>query len=194
MYRMFLRAAGLLVLCFAGMAQAAPAIGEPSPVDLLGTTPEGERILISEHRGKVLVVSFWASWCGYCRKQFPLLDHVQVEAGREQLRVVVVNFKEPASDYRRIRRTLRKASVTWTHDRDGTLSDIFGVQGVPYMLIFDKAGRLAAVRSGYSEESAANTIGILNQLMEQPDPGPAQVSVDPADGETVSSAETPDQA
>src|SRR5690606_22387249 len=76
-HRTFREAAALLVLCFAGLVQAAPTVGEPSPVDLLGTTPDGEQIRISEHRGKVLVVSFWASWCGYCRKPFPLLDHVQ---------------------------------------------------------------------------------------------------------------------
>ena len=175
-HRTFREAAALLVLCFAGLVQAAPTVGEPSPVDLLGTTPDGEQIRISEHRGKVLVVSFWASWCGYCRKQFPLLDHVQASAGREQLRVVVVNFQEPRSDYVRIRRSLRKSSVTWTHDRDGSLSDAFGVKGVPYMLVFDKAGELAAVRSGYSEESAAQMIDLLNELMSAPAPAPEVVA------------------
>ncbi|MGY1410738.1 TlpA family protein disulfide reductase [Luteimonas sp. A482] len=178
---MLRKAAALLVLCFASLVQAAPVIGEPSPVDLLGTTPEGEQIRISEHRGKVMVVSFWASWCGYCRRQFPLLEHVQDAVGPARLRVVVVNYQEPASDYRRIRRTLRKSPVTWTHDSDGALSDVFGVDGVPYMLIFDKAGDLAAVRGGYSEESAAQTIAILNELLAEPDPRP----VAPADDDVV---------
>lgn len=178
-------AAGLL-LCVAGLAQAAPVIGEPSPVDLVGTTPDGEQIRISEHRGKVVVVSFWASWCGFCRRQFPLLDHLQKEAGREQLRVVVVNYQEPASDYRRVRRSLRKATVTWTHDADGALSDVFGVRSVPYMLIFDKAGELAAVRRGYSQEIAIGTIEIINKLMARPDPPPLPAAA--ADGDVVASA------
>lgn len=178
------QAAALLVLCFAGLAQATPTIGGPSPVDLIGKTPDGEEIRISEHRGQVLVVSFWASWCGFCRRQFPLLDHVQKEAGREQLRVVVVNFKEPASDYSRARRALRKSSVTWTHDRDGTLGDILGLRGVPYTLLFDKAGHLAAVRRGYSEEVAAGTIDLLNALLAEPAP-PAAV---PAEAEAEAMA------
>lgn len=167
-----LRAAGLLVLaCLAGLAQAWPGQGPP-PVDLLGTTPDGEEIRISDHRGQVLVVSFWASWCGYCRKQFALLDHVQQAVGRERLRVVVVNFKEPASEYRRIRRALRDSPVTWTHDADGALSEAFGVNSVPHMFVFDKAGALATVSRGYSEARSAATIALLNGLLAQPAPEP----------------------
>ncbi|WP_202845102.1 TlpA family protein disulfide reductase [Luteimonas saliphila] len=180
------QAIGLLVLCVAGLAQASPRVGEPSPVDLLGKTPEGEEVRISAHLGKAMVVSFWASWCGYCRKQFPLLDHLQSEVGTDRLRVVVVNFKEPAADYRSIRRALRKSPVTWTHDRDGALSDAFGVTGVPRMYIFDKAGTLVAIRSGYSEEGAVRTIEILNEVLARPapaaDPAPAAEVVATASG------------
>lgn len=169
-YRRIRQAAVLLALCLAGLAQAQPAVGERPPVDLIGTTPEGERIHVAEHRGKVLVVSFWASWCGYCRKQFALLDHVQQAVGPERLRVVVVNFKESAADYRRVRRTLRTSPVTWTHDGDGALSEAFGVDSVPHMFVFDKAGELAAVRRGYSEEGSAGTIALLNELLAEPAP------------------------
>lgn len=180
-YRKILQAAGLLALCLAGLAQAQPVVGEPPPVDLIGTTPEGEQIHVGGHRGKVLVVSFWASWCGYCRSQFALLDHVQKAVGQERLRVVVVNFKEPPSDYRRIRRALRDSPVTWTHDRDGALSDVFGVESVPHMFVFDKAGRLAAIRRGYSPDGAEATIGLLNELLAEPDP----VTANPAAGTTA---------
>jgi thiol-disulfide isomerase/thioredoxin len=159
-----------LLLSIACVAQAAPRIGEPSPVDLLGTTPEGEDIRISEHRGKVLVVSFWASWCGYCRKQFPLLDYLQATVGTDDLRVVVVNFKEAVSDYRGVRRTLRKSSVTWTHDRSGEISDALGVNSVPAMFIFDRAGDLAEIRRGYSESHVEPTVAIINELLAEAPP------------------------
>src|SRR5690606_35215540 len=158
-----------LGLLLAGMALAAtPKIGGPAPVDLLGTTPEGEAIRISEHRGKVVVVSFWASWCGYCRKQFPFLDHLQTTVGSDDLRVVVVNFQEPAHEYRSIRRTLRKSSVTWTHGRDGALSDAFGVSSVPNMFIFDRDGNLAGIRRGYSDEGVETTARIITEALLRP--------------------------
>lgn len=169
--RMWRWAVLLALLPFATAVQAEGVeIGGPSPVDLLGTTPDGEDIRISEHRGKVLVVSFWASWCGYCQKQFPFLDYIQNAAGRENLRVVVVNFQEPVSDYRRVRHARRKSSVTWTHDASGELSDALGIESVPYMLIFDRAGELAGIRRGYSEEDAERTAEIINELLREPAP------------------------
>lgn len=192
-YRRTRQAAGLLLaLCLAGLVQAQPVIGEPSPVDLIGTTPEGEEVRVGEHRGKVLVVSFWASWCGYCRKQFALLDHVQQAVGPERLRVVVVNYQEPASDYRRVRRALRASPVTWTHDRDGALSEAFGVESVPHMFVFDKAGELAAVRRGYSEDGAAGTIELLNELLSEPGPVPRGSMDEP--GGVAEDAGAPDGA
>ncbi|HRN62977.1 MAG TPA: TlpA disulfide reductase family protein [Luteimonas sp.] len=168
-----------------GVAQAAPPIGEPAPEDLLGVTPDGEEVRISEHRGKAMVVSFWASWCGYCRKQFPALDYLQTAAGRDNLRVVVVNFKEAPREYRDVRRALRKSSVTWTHDRDGALSEAFGVSSVPHMFIFDKAGKLHAIRRGYSEESLARTIDLINEVLRQPAPDEAAPEVPSGDGGEV---------
>lgn len=182
------RAGALLASCLlAGLAQAAPEVGKPSPVDLLGKTPDGEEVRISAHRGKAMVVSFWASWCGYCRKQFPLLDYLQSHVGSEHLRVVVVNFKEPVADYRSVRRALRESVVTWTHDRDGVLSEAFGVEAVPRTFIFDRSGRLVAVRKGYSEEGAARTIEILNEVLAEPAPAdevPEAPPVAMADGDS----------
>jgi thiol-disulfide isomerase/thioredoxin len=160
----------LLALCMVATAQAAPKLGDQAP-DLLGVTPDGEEIRVAAHRGKPMVVSFWASWCGYCRKQFPALDYLQT-AGGDQLRVVVVNFQESAHEYRSARRTLRKSAVTWTHDRDGALSDLFGVSSVPHMFIIDKAGRIAAIRRGYSEDGLPRTIELINEVLAQPAPAP----------------------
>ena len=176
-----------LLLFFAGAAQALPKVGDPSPADFLGTTPEGEEIRISEHRGKVVVVSFWASWCGYCRKQFPFLDFVQAQVGSDDLRVVVVNFQEPVHDYRRVRRAARKSPVTWTHDRSGELSEAFGIASVPYMFIFDRSGTLAGIRRGYSEEGVETTARMINEALNRPLPaGPGQG----APGAPVSSTST----
>ncbi len=169
----------LLLACLApGLAVAesakakAPNIGEVPP-DWLGKTPAGEEIRVSGHRGKVLVVSFWASWCPYCRKQFPVLDYLQKQVGPEQMRVVVVNFKEDAQTYRGVIRQRRDSTVTWTHDRKGDISDAYGVAAVPRLFVIDKAGEVAHVRNGYSEDSLPELFAAINELLAEPAPAAA---------------------
>ncbi len=157
------------VFVLSGIAHALPEYGE-APPDLLGTTSKGEEIRISDHRGKVVIVSFWASWCGYCRKYFPILDYVQNAAGTDRLRVVVVNFKESTSAYRKVVRQLRKSSVTWTHDKSGALSDTYGVKSVPHIFLIDKEGVLAYVHRGYSEEGAQMFLEEVDELLNEPAP------------------------
>lgn len=156
---------------------APPQIGEVPP-DWLGKTPRGEEIRVSDHRGKVVVVSFWASWCPYCRKQFPVLDYLQKQAGPERIRVVVVNFKEDAQTYRGVIRKLRESTVTWTHDRKGDISDAYAVSAVPRLFVIDKAGKLAHVRNGYSEESLPDLFAAINAFLAAPSPDEAPVLPD----------------
>ncbi len=158
-------------LAVAGIAHATPKVGEAPPDDI-GKTPDGEEIRISDLRGKVVVVGFWASWCGYCRKQFPVLNYLQEQVGPEHLRVVVINYKEDSQTYRAVRRQLRAAKVTWTHDRNGAISDAFGVSSVPQLFLIDRAGELAHVRRGYSEESMPQLIEQVNALLAEPVPAP----------------------
>ncbi|WP_167284848.1 TlpA family protein disulfide reductase [Marilutibacter alkalisoli] len=161
-----------LLACMAAVTAhaASPKAGEVPP-DLLGKTPKGEEIRISDHRGKVMVVSFWASWCPQCRRKFPVLDYLQEQVDPEQLRVVVVNFKEDASTYRAVRRQARKSKVTWTHDRNGAVSDAYGVNAVPHTFIIDKTGKVAKVHLGYSERSVPGLIATLNELLAAPAAG-----------------------
>ena len=135
MYKRIVPMAVAALMCVAAAgAQATPALGE-APPDYLGKTPDGEEVRISERRGKVVMVSFWASWCGYCRRQFPMLDTFQTRVGRDRLEVILVNFKESARDYRAVRRDLKRSPVTWTHDTDGVISDAYGVRAVPRLFV-----------------------------------------------------------
>lgn len=164
MQRIASRAMGLVLWAAAATAQAAPELGE-APPDYLGKTPDGEEVRVSDRRGKVVMVSFWASWCGYCRSQFSVLDTFQQKVGRDRLEVIVVNWKEPVRDYRAVVRKLRQSPVTWTHDPDGAISEAYGVKAVPRLFVIDKYGELALVRNGYSDKQLPELIDTVNELL-----------------------------
>lgn len=155
-----------LLLALVGPAHAGVVRGE-APPDLLGKDQNGEEFRISAHRGQVVVVTFWASWCGYCLKEMPVLEGLQRAVGPERLKVVAVNMKEHPRTYRAIMRQLKDVGLIMTHDRDGAISDAFDVQAVPRLFMVDKAGRLAYVHSGYSEASLPKIVDKVNELLRE---------------------------
>lgn len=158
----------LLAVAVPGMAWAGLQVGD-TPPDLLGTSQHGEQVRVSDHRGKVVVVTFWASWCGYCLKEMPILEGLQRAVGRDRMEVVAINLKEPPRTYRSIMRQLKDVGLTMTHDRDGDIAEAFGVEAVPRLFMIDKGGRLAYLHTGYSEESLPMIVEAANALLRSPE-------------------------
>jgi thiol-disulfide isomerase/thioredoxin len=144
----------LLVASLTGAADTRrpPAIGE-APPDALGRDRNGTEQTVSRHRGKVVIVTFWASWCGPCRKELPILGKFQRIVGRDHLEVIAINVKEPLRDYQTVVRMNKDIDLTWVHDATGVTSKYYGVTALPNMFVIDRDGRIAHVHRGYSEDS-----------------------------------------
>jgi len=146
-------AALLLATMFATAAKPMkqPAVGELPP-DALGRDRAGTEQTVSMHRGKVVIVTFWASWCGPCRRELPVLGKFQNVVGKDHLEIIAVNVKEPRSDYNAVIRANKDIALTWVHDASGATSSRYGVEALPNMFIIDREGKVAHVHRGYDEE------------------------------------------
>lgn len=159
-------AALCLGLMLSGSAAAKLEVGTVPP-DLLGKTPEKQEIRLSQYKGKIVVVTFWASWCGPCRRELPVLDVLQKAAG-DRVSVIAVNVKDTAQDYRIMRKQMKDASLTFTHDTRGNISDGFDVKSYPNLYVIDQTGTIAAVHVGFSDESLSEIIEDINKLLVAP--------------------------
>lgn len=166
-----LYAAALSCLLLSGPASARLDVGVVPP-DLLGKTPEREEIRISQFKGTVVVVTFWASWCGPCLRELPVLDALQKTAG-SRVRIVAVNVKDSVEDYRIVRRQLKDTALTFTHDSRGAISEGFDVKSYPNLYVIDQAGVISAVHVGFSEGSLDEIIDDINKLLARPAVTPA---------------------
>ena len=155
-----------LLALFAAPVHASLEVGA-TPPDLLGKTPDGDEIRISHFRGRVVVVTFWASWCGPCRSELPVLDLLQKTAG-ERAKVIAVNVKDTAADYRIIRRQMKDAALTFTHDPKGQISQGYAVKAYPNLYVIDQAGTIAAVHVGFGEDSLEEIVNDINALLVSP--------------------------
>lgn len=167
----------------AGTDATPPLRGGDIPPDDLGHDAQGDPVRVSGLRGKVVVVSFWASWCGYCRKELPVLERVQQLAGKEQMAVVGVNTGDTPDAYRRLSRQLRKAGLQMalTYDRDDRIGQAYGVHGIPHLVIIDRDGQVAYQHVGYGEEMLTGIVDELNEVLaERPRPAPVPAPASPA--------------
>ncbi len=157
----------LLLVFITGSAIAQIKPGDVPPDDL-GTDRQGAEVQISAHRGKVVIVTFWASWCAYCLKELPVLDRLQRAAGKSRMEVIAVNYKEDRRDFRAMRRGLKDSALTLTSDPYGSLGDAYGVKGLPHLVMIGKGGQVAHVHTGYGEKTLDRLIEQINRLLVQP--------------------------
>ena len=139
-----------------------------APPERIGRAEDGKPLLMSAYKGRVVIVTFWASWCGPCRKELPVLEALQRKVSADKLLVIAVNWQENNEDYRSIKRTLKEFQLTLTHDGNGELGRKFGVHSIPHMFIIGKDGRIAYERSGYGEGSIPELVDDINAALAVP--------------------------
>ena len=143
------------------------AVGD-TPPDALGRSRDGREVLISAQHGKVVVVTFWASWCGYCRQELPALAGLQQAAGKDRLEVIAVNYKDDPDVYRVLSRKLRGVQLTLTHDTSGRIGEAFGVQGIPHLFVIGKDGKVAFQNTGYGDQTIQRILDAVNAELARP--------------------------
>jgi cytochrome c biogenesis protein CcmG/thiol:disulfide interchange protein DsbE len=106
----------------------------------------GQRAL-SQYRGKVVVLNFWASWCPPCIDELPLLERTQRRIADRGATVLGVNYKDIPEDALRLVHRFR-LSYPSIRDRDGEYAQDYASTGFPETFVVDRRGRIAASRRG----------------------------------------------
>lgn len=150
-------------LLLATTALAAPEVGD-IPTSYLGKDRQNEKVRLKDLRGKVVIVSFWASWCAPCRKELPVLETLQQKAGTERVQVIAINIEQPRA-YRPMKRRLEAYTMKLINDHSGMTAKRFGVKGIPHLVMIKKDGTIAAIKRGYTEEMVPDMIDEVNALM-----------------------------
>ncbi len=158
-------AAMLCLLPMLSLARPSPAPGDVPPNALGKESRSGEELRVDAQRGKVLIVSFWASWCGPCLQELPILEGLQQQVSADRLRVVAINYQEDISIYHEHLKKMQQLKMSIVHDRNGRLSEAFGVESLPHLFMIDHQGRVAHVHQGYSAEALPEIVDEVNALL-----------------------------
>jgi thiol-disulfide isomerase/thioredoxin len=161
-----------LTLVFSGAwAAHAPVVGDVAP-GFLGKTLDGKPVSLGSYSGKVVVVSFWATWCPPCRAELPILANIQ-KLGNGSIQVIAINI-ESRDVFRKAAKILAEYPLLLTNDVNSRGFVSYGARGLPHLVVIGKDGRIISVREGYGEGEIPDLADELNKALAVPsEPAPA---------------------
>ncbi len=136
----------VMLLLFTSLAWADSA-GSPAANFTLKSAA-GTNIRLSEYRGQVVLLNFWASWCGPCRQEFPHLDAIHQKYSDLGFTVFGVNVEQ---DRAMADKVLRDIPVTFPvlFDQESQVSKLYDVDAMPMTVLVDRNGDMRFMHKGY---------------------------------------------
>jgi peroxiredoxin len=141
-------------------------VGKPAPafeLDLLN----GKRFRLAETRGRVIVLDFWATWCGPCIQAMPQVDRTVREFADQGVQLIAVNIEETPKQITALLNR-HKLELTVALDRDGVVAGRYGATAIPQTVIIDRDGNVARVFVGGGPHVGEQLADALRKVL---DPG-----------------------
>jgi peroxiredoxin len=132
-------------------ALALPALAgapiKPAPAFDLPSR-DGKEIALSQFKGQVVMINFWASWCGPCRTEMPLLESIYKKYNKLGFVLIGVNV-EP--DSAKANEWLKQTPVSFPvlYDKESKVSQLYDVASMPSTVIIDRKGNVRMLHKGY---------------------------------------------
>jgi thiol-disulfide isomerase/thioredoxin len=124
------------------------------------TALDGSRFNLDEMGGRVVLIDFWATWCGPCKEELPHMKKIAQEFANDPLVIISVSWD---SDETKWKDFIAKNGMTWAQyrDADHSLSNTFGINAIPHYFTIDTDGVLTAEMLG----EGSNVEGKLKKLI-----------------------------
>jgi peroxiredoxin len=156
----------VLLVLFTSRSVIAVEAEELVP-DFTLKTMNGDNVRLEELRGQVVLINFWASWCGPCRQEMPLLQKIQDRYEPLGFTVLGVNVDEQEEKARRI---VDRMSLDFPLLLDTTqsVSEAYEVDAMPFSVLVDRNGKISYIHRGYKPGDENQYVNRLKQLLRQP--------------------------
>jgi peroxiredoxin len=138
----------LVFTVFAASSLASSGMeGNPAP-DFALKSSTGQNLRLSEFRGDVVMINFWATWCGPCRQEMPHLDDLYARYQRVGFNLLAVNIDDDSS---RAMDMIEELGVNFPvlFDARKQVSELYEVEAMPVTVIVDREGKVRHVHHGY---------------------------------------------
>jgi len=129
-------------------------IGAPAP-EIRVESLAGKPLALDDYRGKVVLLDVWASWCGPCKQELPVLDDMAKRLRADGIEILAVSIDQERANLVKFLKARPRWALTIAHDPKGTIADRLGPEKMPTSYIIDRAGVIRYVNSGFEPSDAA---------------------------------------
>ncbi len=139
----------LAALCISLQCMAQqPTVGSSVP-DIKLPNQKGSKINLSSLKGKVVVLDFWASWCGPCRHSMPDLKAIYEKFKDKGLEVYAVSLDTEKKDWYK---AIKEDATSWVHviDADNAVAKLWQIQYIPNTYLLDKNGNVVSINANHA--------------------------------------------
>jgi peroxiredoxin len=129
---------------------------------------DGKKVSLSDHRGKVVLVNVWATWCPPCRQEMPSMQRLYEKFKGESFKILAVSIDSEGRQT--VAPFMRKMNLTFTAllDQEETIRPLYGVTGVPESFIIDKQGILVKKIIGPINWASPEVFLFFKDLIQKP--------------------------
>ena len=158
-------AARALVVLAVSLPALAASTSSPAP-DFLLDSNTGKPVKLSQYKGDVVMINFWATWCGPCRQEMPLLESIYKQYKGKRFTLLGVNVEpdsKPAEDW------LKKTPVSFPvlFDKESKVSNLYKVSGMPSTVFVDRKGFVRVIHQGYKPGDENEYMNSIRTLMRE---------------------------
>jgi tetratricopeptide (TPR) repeat protein len=132
----------------------------------------GDDLSLEKYRGRVVMLDFWATWCGPCRVEMPSVKALWKRLGGEHFVIIGVNTDHNINAFENY---IKREEITWPQyiDHNGLISQMYGVRGIPHTVLIDQDGIIRGI--GYRGGALASKVEeMLKKLRKQTGAGGGQ--------------------
>jgi peroxiredoxin len=154
---------GILAAAAGSVSAATQLLGSEAP-DFVLKSIAGKNLRLSEYRGDVVMLSFWATWCGDCRAQLEQLGAMRDRYENAGVELLAVSLDQ---DARQAGDVTAAASYPVLHDAAGEVGRLYDVTKMPVMVLIDRGGVVREVFEGYRRGGEEQYLERVQELLRE---------------------------
>jgi thiol-disulfide isomerase/thioredoxin len=147
---------------------SGPAVGTVAPDFKVHNLVTGEDVTLSSQRGKVVILTFWASWCAPCKREIPILEGAQRAVGKDKLVVLAVSYRDTEAALAAIKKPASNWQINVMTDRNTRVASLYSVSKIPHLFMISREGKVLANHLGYGDRTLDELLADINRALATP--------------------------